>query len=55
MVSAIQYYKDQLLVVERSYSVGKQACTIKFTMWFLKSDWCKNIASLQNQIHSLKN
>jgi hypothetical protein len=29
-VSAIQYYsKDQLLVVERSYSVGKQACTIK--------------------------
>jgi hypothetical protein len=29
-VSAIQYYgKDQLLIVERSYSVGKQACTIK--------------------------
>ena len=29
-VSAIQHYnKNQLLVVERSYSTGKQACTIK--------------------------
>ncbi|AWG20101.1 hypothetical protein FFWV33_00490 [Flavobacterium faecale] len=29
-VSSIQYYrKNQLLVVERSYSVGRQACTIK--------------------------
>jgi hypothetical protein len=50
-VSAIQYYsKDQLLVVERSYSVGKQACTIKVYLCdFSKATDVKNIASLQNQ------
>jgi hypothetical protein len=50
-VSAIQYYsKNQLLVVERSYSVGKQACTIKVYLCdFSKATDVKDIASLQNQ------
>lgn len=50
-VSAIQYYsKDQLLVIERSYSVGKQACTIKVYLCdFSKATDVKKIASLQNQ------
>ncbi|WP_016988246.1 esterase-like activity of phytase family protein [Flavobacterium sp. ACAM 123] len=49
-VSAIQYYgKDQLLVVERSYSVGKQACTIKVYLCdFSKATDVKNITSLQH-------
>ena len=54
-VSAIQYYgKDQLLVVERSYSVGKQACTIKVYLCdFSKATDVKNIASLQNHEFTL--
>jgi hypothetical protein len=50
-VSAIQYYgKNQLLVVERSYSVGKQACTIKVYLCdFSKATDIKDMASLQNQ------
>jgi hypothetical protein len=50
-VSAIQYYgTDQLLIVERSYSVGKQACTIKVYLCdFSKATDVKNIASLQHQ------
>ncbi|SDZ96483.1 Uncharacterized conserved protein [Flavobacterium gillisiae] len=54
-VSAILYYsKDQLLVVERSYSVGKQACTIKVYLCnFSKATDVKNIASLQNHEFTL--
>jgi hypothetical protein len=50
-ISAIQYYgKEQLLVVERSYSVGRQACTIKVYLCdFSKATDVKNIASLQGQ------
>ncbi|NGY36083.1 esterase-like activity of phytase family protein [Flavobacterium sp. XN-5] len=50
-VSAIQYYsEDQLLVVERSYSVGTQACTVKVFLCDLsKATDVKDIASLQNQ------
>lgn len=50
-ISAIQYYgKNQLLVVERSYSVGKQACTIKVYLCdFTKATNVKNIPSLQNK------
>lgn len=49
-VSAIQYYdKNQLLVVERSYSVGKQACTIKVYLCnFSEATNVKNFNSLQN-------
>lgn len=50
-VSAIQYYgKNQLLVVERSYSTGTQACTIKVFLCDLKKATnVKNHTSLQNQ------
>ena len=50
-VSAIQYYgKNQLLVVERSYSTGTQACTVKVFLCDLKkASNVKNHASLQNQ------
>jgi hypothetical protein len=50
-VSAIQYYsKDQLLIVERSYSVGKQACTIKVYLCdFTNATNVKDVASLQGQ------
>jgi hypothetical protein len=50
-VSAIQYYgKNQLLVVERSYSTGTQACTIKVFLCDLKKATnVKNYASLKNQ------
>jgi len=50
-VSAIQYYdKNQLLVVERSYSTGTQACTIKLFLCDLKKATdIKNYISLQNQ------
>ena len=50
-VSAIQYYgKNQLLVVERSYSTGTQACTIKVFLCDLKKATnVKNYLSLQNQ------
>ncbi len=50
-VSAIQYYdKDKLLVVERSYSVGRQACTIKVYLCDMsKATDVKNLASLKNQ------
>jgi len=50
-VSAIQYYgKNQLLVVERSYSTGTQACTVKVFLCDLKKATnVKNFASLQNQ------
>lgn len=50
-VSAIQYYgKNQLLVVERSYSTGTQACTIKVFLCDLKKATdVKNHLSLQNQ------
>lgn len=49
-ISAIQYYgKNQLLIVERSYSTGKQACTIKVYLCdFTKATNVKDIASLQN-------
>ncbi|MFV5695974.1 esterase-like activity of phytase family protein [Flavobacterium sp. LB3P122] len=50
-VSAIQYYgKNQLLVVERSYSTGTQACTIKVFLCDLKKATnVKNYGSLKNQ------
>ncbi|MBG6110386.1 hypothetical protein H4V97_002623 [Flavobacterium sp. CG_23.5] len=50
-VSAIQYYaKNQLLVVERSYSTGTQACTVKVFLCDLKkATSVKNYNSLQNQ------
>jgi hypothetical protein len=50
-VSAIQYYsKNQLLVVERSYSTGTQACTVKVFLCDLKKATnVKNYASLKNQ------
>ena len=50
-VAAIQYYsKDQLLVLERSYSTGTQACTIKvFLCDFKKATNVKDYATLLNQ------
>ena len=50
-VSAIQFYdKNQLLVVERSYSVGKPNCTIKVYLCDLAlATDIKKLASLQNQ------
>jgi hypothetical protein len=50
-ISAIQYYgKNQLLVVERSYSTGTQACTVKVFLCDLKKATnIKNYPSLQNQ------
>ncbi len=50
-ISAIQYYgKNQLLVVERSYSTGTQACTVKVFLCDLKKATnVKNHPSLQNQ------
>ena len=50
-VAAIQYYKkDQLLVLERSYSTGTLACTIKVYLCHLKKATdVKNLASLKNQ------
>ncbi|MDI6031878.1 esterase-like activity of phytase family protein [Flavobacterium sp. LB2P84] len=50
-VSAIQYYgKNQLLVVERSYSTGTQACTTKVFLCDLKKATnVKNHKTLQNQ------
>ena len=50
-VSAIQYYgKNQLLVVERSYSTGTQACTVKVFLCDLnKVTNIKDYPSLQNQ------
>jgi hypothetical protein len=50
-ISAIQYYgKNQLLVVERSYSTGTQACTVKIFLCDLKKATdVKNYPSLQNQ------
>ncbi|TDE54269.1 esterase-like activity of phytase family protein [Flavobacterium sp. GT3P67] len=50
-VSAIQYYgKNQLLVVERSYSTGTQACTIKVFLCDLKKATnVKNHPSFQIQ------
>lgn len=50
-VSAIQYYSEnQLLVVERSYSVGTQACTVKVFLCDLsKATDVKDAKSLQNQ------
>ncbi|MDG2432602.1 esterase-like activity of phytase family protein [Flavobacterium sp.] len=49
-VSTMQYYdKNQLLIVERSYSVGRQACTIKVYLCdFTTATNVKNIASLKN-------
>lgn len=54
-ISAIQYYrKDQLLVVERSYSVGRQACTIKVYLCDLsKATDVKNLATLKNKSYTL--
>jgi len=54
-VSAIQYYgKNQLLVIERSYSVGKPQCTIKVYLCDLaQATDVKNLASLQNQKYTL--
>ncbi|PIF61926.1 hypothetical protein CLV00_1528 [Flavobacterium sp. 11] len=50
-ISAIQYYgKNQLLVVERSYSTGTQACTVKVFLCDLKKATnVTNHPSLQNQ------
>lgn len=50
-VTAIQYYgKNQLLVVERSYSTGTQACTVKVFLCDLKKATnVKDHPSLQNQ------
>lgn len=50
-VTAIQYYgKNQLLVVERSYSTGTQACTVKVFLCNLKKVAnVKNHNFLQNQ------
>nr|WP_315183827.1 esterase-like activity of phytase family protein [uncultured Flavobacterium sp.] len=50
-ISAIQYYKkNQLLVVERSYSTGTQACTIKIFLCNLKKATnVKKYASLKNK------
>ncbi|WP_414000265.1 esterase-like activity of phytase family protein [Flavobacterium sp. W1B] len=50
-VAAIQYYKkDQLLVLERSYSTGTLACTIKVYLCNLKKATdVKNLASLKNK------
>lgn len=50
-ISSIQFYDDNhLLILERSYSVGKQACTIKVYLCDLsKATDIKNINSLQNQ------
>lgn len=50
-ISAIQYYgKNQLLVVERSYSTGTQPCTVKIFLCDLKKATdIKNYPSLQNQ------
>jgi len=50
-ISTIQYYdKNQLLVVERSYSVGRQACTIKVYLCdFTNATNAKDIPSLQNE------
>jgi hypothetical protein len=50
-VSAIQYYgENQLLVVERSYSTGTQACTVKVFLCDLKKATnVKDYPSLQNQ------
>lgn len=50
-ISTIQYYgKNQLLVVERSYSVGRQACAIKVYLCdFTNATNVKDIASLQGQ------
>ena len=50
-VAAIQYYsKNQLLVLERSYSTGTQACTIKVFLCDLKKATnVKNYVSLVNQ------
>lgn len=50
-ISSIQFYDDNhLFVLERSYSVGKQACTIKLYLCDLsKATDIKNIDSLQNQ------
>lgn len=56
-ISAIQYYdKNQLLIVERSYSVGKPSCTIKVYLCDLThaSD-IKNLTSLENQKYILAN
>lgn len=51
-ISTIQYYaKNQLLVVERSYSVGRQACAIKVYLCdFTNATNIKDIASLQGQV-----
>ncbi|SFE21748.1 esterase-like activity of phytase family protein [Flavobacterium xueshanense] len=50
-VTAIQYYgKNQLLVVERSFSTGTQACTVKvFLCELKKATNVKNFNFLQNQ------
>ena len=50
-VAAIQYYnKNQLLVLERSYSTGTQACTIKvFLCDFKKATNVQAYATLLNQ------
>lgn len=50
-VSAIQHYgKNQLLVVERSYATGRQACTIKVFLCDLKKATdVTNFTSLKNQ------
>lgn len=54
-ISAIQYYgKNQLLVVERSYSTGTQACTVKVFLCDLKKATnVKNHLSLLNQKYEL--
>ena len=50
-VSTIQYYdKNQLFIVERSYSTGKQACTVKVYLCdFTRATNVINSPSLQNE------
>ncbi len=50
-IATIQYYaKNQLFVVERSYSVGRQACTIKVYLCdFTNATNVKDTASLKGQ------
>jgi hypothetical protein len=54
-VSAIQYYNEnQLLVVERSYSVGKPDCTIKVFLCDLTTATdVKDLGSLEDKNYSL--
>jgi hypothetical protein len=52
-ISSILFYDNNHLLVERSYSVGKQACTIKVYLCdFIKATDVKKIPSLQNKAYN---